>query len=101
MQRLPCGVIYTSAFADYLTTLEAPLRTTEQRYVLSLDYLRSLKADGTQEDWWRMDWVPEKRTPLEQRFTIGTIPVSLSRQTQAGLKNRCLDYRDGQVVVRS
>ncbi len=101
MHRLTCGVIYTYAFADYLASFDAPLRTTEQRYVLALEYLRVTKEDGAAEDWWQMHWVPEKRTPLEQRFTIGSVPVSLSKQTQRGLKHRCLDWRDGKVVVKS
>jgi hypothetical protein len=101
MHRLPCGVIYTNAFAEHLASLDAPLRTTEQQYVLSLEYLRLTKDDGQQEDWWQMNWVPEKRTPLAQRFTIGSVPVSLSKQTQLGLKHRCLDWRNGSVVVKS
>ena len=101
MHRLSCGVIYTNAFADHLASLAAPLRTSEQRYVLALEYLRVTKDDGQSEDWWQMNWVPEKRTPLEQRFTIGTVPVSLSKQTQRGLKHRCLDWREGKVVIKS
>ena len=34
-------------------------------------------------------------------FKIGSVPVVLSRQSQRGLKNRCLDWRDGQVAVLS
>jgi hypothetical protein len=101
MHRLSCGVIYTNAFADHLATLATPLRTAEQRYVLSLEYVRCAKPDGTTEEWWQMDWIPEKRTPIEQRFTIGSTPVSLSKQTQQGLKRRCLDYRDGKVLSRA
>ena len=100
MHRLPCGVIYTDAFASYLAGIDSPLRTSELRYVLALEYLRCTKPGGEKEDWWQMNWVPEKRTPLEQRFTIGETPVSLSKQTQKGLKHRCLDYRDGKVVIK-
>lgn len=100
MHRLRCGVIYTNAFAEYLSAMEqsAP---REARKIISVEYLRCSTGEGAGKSWWKIEWVPEHRAPEECRFKIGDIPVCLSRQSQRGLKHRCIDWRDGQVVIRS
>jgi hypothetical protein len=98
MHKLRCGVIYTNAFAEYLARLSRSAVSAVRDRVLSLEYLRSAEGRGA---WWNIDWVPQSRAPEECRFIIGETPVCLSRQSQRGLKNRCLDWRDGQVVVRA
>jgi hypothetical protein len=98
MHKLRCGVIYTNEFADYLAGLSQSVDTASVRKVMALEYLRS--ADG-KEAWWNIEWVPESRAPEDCRFNIGQVPVCLSKQSQRGLKHRCLDWRDGKVLVRS
>jgi hypothetical protein len=98
MHRLRCGVIYTNAFAEYLSQMSQSAVSLVKHRVLALEYLRSAEGKGA---WWNIGWVPEARAPEDCRFTIGETPVCLSRQSQRGLKNRCLDWRDGQVVVRT
>jgi hypothetical protein len=96
MHRLRCGVIYTNAFADYIAGL-----AHGPRQVLALEYLRASTGPKKGSEWWRMEWWPAHRAPEECMFKIGTVPVVLSRQSQRGLKNRCLDWRNGQVAVLS
>jgi hypothetical protein len=100
MHRLRCGVIYTNAFADYLAQLEGDC-PDPRRSIICLEYLRAGTKQGEAKEWWRVDWLPEHRAPEDCRFTIGSTEVCLSRQSQRGLKHRCIDWRDGQVVVRS
>ena len=68
--------------------------------VLSMDYVRLAKAGVSGGEWWRIEWVPAQRVPEDCRFLIGQVPVGLNRQSQRGLKHRCLDIKDGAVVVR-
>lgn len=96
MHRLRCGVIYTNAFATYLAGL-----AHGPQQVLALEYLRASSGPSKGTAWWRMEWWPAHRAPEDCMFKIGTVPVVLSRQSQRGLKNRCLDWRDGQVAVLS
>jgi hypothetical protein len=98
MHRLRCGVIYTNAFADYLAQLS---QGASQRQILALDYLKASTGPKKGTAWWQIEWLPEHRAPAECRFKIGSVPVCLSKQSQRGLKHHCLDWRDGQVVVRS
>jgi hypothetical protein len=98
MHKLRCGVIYTNEFADYLFNLSKTAVVAVQRKVMELEYLRT--ADG-KEAWWNISWVPESKATEDCRFVIGQTPVYLRRQSQKGLKNRCLDWRNGQVMVRS
>ena len=97
MHRLRCGVIYTNAFAEYLAKVPPP---ADHARVLALDYI-SVSQGPARNSWWRMDWLPEQKADESCRFKIGDVLVYLSKQCQRGLKHRCLDWRDGQVVVRS
>lgn len=101
MHRLRCGVIYTNAFADYLSRLPPPVGQSPSQTpsrVLALDYVSTGKGKAA---WWQMDWLPAHQAEETNRFKIGDVLVFLSKQCQRGLKHRCLDWRDGQVVVRS
>jgi len=100
MHRLRCGVIYTNAFAAYLAAMGHPA-SGPGRKIISVDYVRCSTGDSAGKEWWKIEWVPEHRAPEECRFKIGDIPICLSRQSQRGLKHRCIDCRDGQVVIRS
>jgi len=100
MHRLRCGVIYTNAFAEHLAELHTCSEAGTVRKILALEYVRASSGDQKGGAWWDVQWVPEKRVPVECRFEIGSVPVCLSRQSQQGLKNRCLDWRDGAVVVQ-
>jgi hypothetical protein len=97
MHRLRCGVIYTNAFADYIAKVASP---ADAARVLALDYV-AVSQGETKKAWWHMDWMPVAKADDTCRFKIGDVLVYLSKQCQRGLKHRCLDWRDGQVVVRS
>jgi hypothetical protein len=99
MHRLRCGIIYTNAFAEYLATLSQEGTRVKDK-ILSLEYLRCTSGEKAGAEWWNVQWMPAHRVPEECRFTIGTLPVGLSRQSQRGLKDRCIDCRDGQVIIR-
>lgn len=100
MHRLRCGVIYTNAFADHLTALHQSQVADNFGRVLALDYLRASGGAQGAREWWRVDWVMGHPVPEEDRFLIAQVPVCMNKATRRGLKDRCLDVRDGAVVVR-
>jgi hypothetical protein len=100
MHKLRCGIIYTNAFADYLANLGRG-KTATRHKVLAIDYVRASSGPKKGSEWWKLDWMPTQSMTDDCIFQIGGLPVGISRQTQRGLKNRCLDWRDGQVVIKS
>ena len=100
MHRLRCGVIYTNAFADYLATLTEAVERGARK-IIQLEYLKCSTGEKKDAAWWKVEWVPEHRAPEDCRFKIGQVAVCLPRQSQRGLKHRCIDWREGQVVIRS
>ncbi len=101
MHRLPCGVIYTDAFATHLAELQEEEDADRNGQILCLEYLRCVTGEKTGASWWKLEWAPRHRAPEDCLFAIGSVLVWLSLQTQRGLKHRCLDWRDGEVVIRS
>ncbi|MDB6138828.1 MAG: hypothetical protein JWO94_1900 [Verrucomicrobiaceae bacterium] len=100
MHRLRCGVIYTNPFAAHLTAIYEARTEAETGKVLSLEYTRATTGSKQVKEWWRMDWVPGPRVEEHCRFLIGKVPVGINQQSQRGLKDRCLDFREGTVVIR-
>ncbi len=100
MHRLRCGVIYTNAFAAHLTALHEAQVAENFGKVLALDYVRAATGDQKGREWWRVDWVVGQQVAEDCRFLIDKVPVCLTKQSQRGLKNRCLDWRDGAVLIR-
>ena len=100
MHRLRCGVIYTNAFAGHLAELHGKRTEAELGTVLSMEYVRLASSEKKGGEWWRIEWVPANRVPEDSRFLIGQVPVGLNKQSQRGLKHRCLDFADGAVLIR-
>jgi hypothetical protein len=97
VHKLRCGIIYTNAFADYLGQLYGQSQALAQSRIALLEYVQSAQ---TGEQYWNIQWRHESKVPEGERFTIGSIPVGMSKSTLRGLKHRCLDYQDGTVRVR-
>jgi len=96
LHRHRCGIIYSQAFADYLDErqrIEGPQHVGE---LLSLDYIRCATGDQAGTDWYQLSWIAAVSIPLTDRFKIGATLVHIHKQTRNGLKNRALDFRNGQ-----
>jgi hypothetical protein len=98
--KLPCGVIYTDAFGSWLEKVHAAEASKHPRQVLTLDYVRCKSGAQRGNAWWQLLWTPEEVVPTHRRFHLGSFPVYLSKATQHGLRERCLDCEEGRVVVR-
>jgi hypothetical protein len=101
MDRLRCGVIYTDAFAKYLGDWWRSDISQHATKVPSLDFVHCKEGPRAGESWITLTWLLSKKLPDYEMFTVSEIPLHLPRQSQKGLKWRCLDARNGRVVLAS
>ncbi len=99
MDRLRCGVIYTDAFSALLTGWWAAEPAAHAERVPSLEFVRCGEGERAGECWVALTWMLVKKLPEHERFTIGGVPLHLSKQSQKGLQHRCLDAREGKLMV--
>ena len=100
LSKLPCGVIYTDKFQDYLVQLHDSEAPGHPWRILTLDYLRCATGPRRGQAWWQMTWAPLNAAPEYRQFRIGSVPVHIPKTAQHGLRERCLDFEDGKVVVK-
>lgn len=99
LSKLPCGVIYTDAFCGHLTKLHEKQCDDHPQQILTLEYVRCASGPLKGKAWWQILWVPERAVPDYRCFRLGPIRVHIPKSVQHGLRERCLDYRDGRVIV--
>ena len=97
--KLACGIIHTAEFADYIRQVHEREARRHPHEVLSVDYLRFATGEKKGTEWWQLSWVPQQSAPVAYRHRIGEVEVFVHRQSQRGLRNRCLHCEGGKVVV--
>lgn len=100
LSKLPCGVIYTDTFREFLARLHEQEAGQHPRRILTVDYLRCASGPRRGQAWWQMTWTPVETAPGHRQFRIGSIPVHIPKSAQHGLRERCLDFEGGRVVVK-
>lgn len=100
LAKLPCGVIYTEAFAAYLDGVYLKHAEAHPRRVMTLDYIRCASGPMKGRAWWQVLWVPQETVPEYRCYRMGRITVHIPKNVQHGLRERCLDFEDGRVVVK-
>ena len=99
MDRLRCGVVYTDGFATFLQKWwEAEPHQHETR-IPSLDFVHCKEGARAGESWVTLSWIVRKGLPDHELFEVGPVNLHLPKQSQKGLKWRCLDAKSGQLVV--
>ena len=98
--KLPCGIIYTDAFREWLVRTHQEQAPEHPHRVLTFDYVRCASGPQRGRAWWQVSWLPEDVVPQHRVFRIGNVPVNVPKPVQHGLRERCLDCEDGRVVVR-
>jgi hypothetical protein len=98
--KLPCGVIFTDTFRDYLSRLHGAEAAVHPYRILTLDYVRCASGPQRGRAWWQIVWMPEDAAPEHRCYRIGQSKVHIPKAAQHGLRERCLDYEDGRVVVK-
>ena len=100
LSRLPCGIIYTDSFREWLARLHQQEAPAHPHRVLTLDYVRCASGPQRGRAWWQVLWVPEDAAPAHRIFQIGGVPVHVPKPAQLGLRERCLDCENDRVIVR-
>ncbi len=100
LTKLPCGIIHTEEFAAHLQDLHGTKGALHRHDVLALDYIRCASGPQKGSAWWQTAWVPKTQAPATYRVRIGGVEVFIHRQSQRGLKGRCLHYDGAQVVIK-
>ena len=101
LTKLPCGIIHTADFAEYLQRIHATEAARHRHEILALDYVRCGSGEKKGAEWWQLAWIPEQNAPATHRHRIGDVEVFIHRQSQRGLRGRCLHCEGDQVVVMS
>jgi hypothetical protein len=99
MDRLRCGVIVTTEFTTFLKEWWSQDAAQQKERVPSLDFVHCKEGPRAGESWVTLTWIPTKKLPEHECFEVGGVPLHLPKQSQRGLKWRCLDAREGKLVV--
>lgn len=99
LSKLSCGVIYTDAFQRYLEEFYDEEADYNPRKIITFEYIRIATGENKGKAWWQLTWWPLNAAPEYRRYRIGDVMVHIPKQAKLGLRERCLDYRNGQVVV--
>ncbi|TLD71417.1 hypothetical protein FEM03_07775 [Phragmitibacter flavus] len=99
LSKLTCGIIYTDAFQRYLESVHAEQFEDNPQQILTFDYVRCLTGPQKGKAWWQLTWTPLEASPEYRRHLIGRVPVYIPKPVSQGLRERCLDFKDGHVVV--
>ena len=99
LSKLTCGVIYTDAFSDYLAKIHREQHEDHPQHRLTFEYIRYASGSLKGKAWWQLIWMPEDAAPDFRCFQIGAVPVHIPKGAQHGLRERCLDYQGGKVIV--
>lgn len=99
LSKLSCGIIYTDAFQQYLEEFHSLHAPHHPGKIATFEYVRIATGDQKGKAWWQLIWTPILTAPDYRRHRIGNVEVHIPKQAQHGLRERCLDYRDGKVIV--
>src|SRR4051794_14425680 len=93
--KLPCGIIYTDAFREWVARTHTEQSPSHPHRVLTLDYVRCASGPRRGHAWWQILWVPQDCAPRHRCYHIGAVLVHVPKPVQLGLRERCLDCEDG------
>ena len=96
MTRLRCGTILLNGFLDHIA--ESACRAPEER-VVTLEYIKCAAGAQAGQQWARLGSTRRHGLPADCLFEADGVTVCMSPQTQRGLRDKWVDFRDGQLVV--
>ncbi len=99
LAKLTCGIIYTDSFREWIKLRQEAESRAHPHRVLTLDYVRCASGPQRGRAWCQVHWLPEDAAPRHQVFVIDGVSIHFPKNTQIGLRERCLDCRNGQIVV--
>lgn len=97
MLRLRCGVIFLDEFLGHLA--ERALERAGEDRITTIEYVGCVEGPSAGKQWARLGWTRPLGLPDECLFDAGGVRVCMSPQTQLGLRDKWVDYKDGELVV--
>ncbi len=97
MLRLRCGVIFLDGFLGHLAE-HSVARAGDDR-VATLEYIGCVEGPSAGRQWARLGWTRGLGLPDECLFDAGGVTLCMSPQTQQGLRDKWVDFKDGEIVV--
>ena len=99
MQRLRYGVILLDGFIDHLAECAVSRAGGDGTHVSSLEYVRCVEGEQAGEEWTQLGSINRGNLSAECLFEVDGAMLFMSRQTQKGLRDKWVDYREGKLVV--
>ena len=99
MQRLRCGVILLDGFIDHLAERAVSRAGGDDTLVSSLQYICCVEGEQAGEEWTKLGSINRGNLSAECVFEVDGVMLYMSRQTQRGLRDKWVDYREGTIVV--
>ena len=99
LERLRCGIIVTSAFIEWLEAWKARESAANFGLVPELNFVQCKEGSRAGQSWVSLIWRPLEGIAEHEIHRVGAVRVFFPRQTRAALRERCLDVRDGAIVV--
>ena len=101
LERMRCGVITTAAFREWLSLWHAREAAHNFGFVAQLAYVRCREGTLAGQAWVTVMWSPLKGMGEHEIYPIaGKVKIYLNKATRTALRDRCLDIRDGAIIVR-
>ena len=99
LERLRCGIIVTSAFIEWLEAWKTREGAANFGLVPELSFVLCKEGSRAGQSWVSLIWRPLEGMAEHEIYSVGTVRVFFPRQTRAALRERCLDIREGSIVV--
>jgi hypothetical protein len=99
MQRLRCGVILLDGFIDHLAECAVSRAGGDNTHVASLEYIHCIEGEQAGEEWTKFGSISRGNLSIECVFEVDGVMLYMSRQTQKGLRDKWVDYREETIVV--
>lgn len=99
LERLRCGIIVTSAFIEWLEAWKQREAAANFGLIPELSFVLCKEGARAGQSWVSLVWRPLDGTAEHEIHPVGTVRVFFPRQTRSALRDRCLDVRDGRIVV--
>ena len=99
LERLRCGVILTGAFQTWFQAWWHAEEDAHAGLIPEIDFVHCVDGPRAGQSWVSLYWRPRGKLGDHELFQIGRVTVHIPRQARLGLKHRCLDVKNGQIVV--
>ena len=99
LQRLRCGIIVTEAFVAWLRAWQQREAGANFGLIPELNYVRCGEGERAGQSWLSLIWRPLDGVKEHEIFHIGGVRLFIPRQSRSALRERCVDVRDGALVV--